>query len=92
MSITVTAMIFFHIMTLIWWSMIAGVGGDSHIKVIVMLVLWLSGVNFRFWFLLGLRVFGTESHYICPFRDHLGLCKKKFTRNAITLTPQKSNC
>ena len=65
--------------------------GDSHIKVIVMLVLWLSGVNFRFWFLLGLRVFGTESHYICPFRDHLGLCRKKFTKNAVTLTSQKSN-
>ena len=31
-----------------------------------------------------------ESHYICPFRYRLGLCIKKFTKNALTLTTQKS--
>ena len=30
------------------------------------------------------------SHYICPFRYHLGLCIKKFTKNALTLATQKS--
>ena len=40
--------------------------------------------------LVSLRVFGMESHYICPFRYHLVLCIKKFTKNALTLTTQKS--
>ena len=31
-----------------------------------------------------------ESHYICPFRYRLVLCIKKFTKNALTLTTQKS--
>ena len=31
-----------------------------------------------------------ESHYICPFRYHLGLCIEKFTKNALTLATQKS--
>ena len=35
-------MIFFHVITLILWPMIA-LGGDSHIKVIGMLVVWLIG-------------------------------------------------
>ena len=34
--------------------------------------------------LVSLGVFGTESHYICPFRYRLGLCIKKFTKkNAV---------
>ena len=33
--------------------------------------------------LVSLRVFGTENHYICPFRYCLGLCIKKFTKNAV---------
>ena len=40
--------------------------------------------------LVSLRVFGMESHYICPFRYGLVLCIKKFTKNALTLTTQKS--
>ena len=40
--------------------------------------------------LVSLRVFGMESHYICPFRYRLVLCIKKFTKNALTLTTQKS--
>ena len=40
--------------------------------------------------LVTLRVFEMESHYICPFRYHLGLCIKKFTKNALTLATQKS--
>ena len=40
--------------------------------------------------LVSLRVFGMESHYICPFRYPLVLCIKKFTKNAPTLTTQKS--
>ena len=36
------------------------------------------------------RVFGMESHYICPFLYRLVLCIKKFTKNALTLTTQKS--
>ena len=36
--------------------------------------------------LVSLRVFGMESHYICPFRCHLVMCIKKFTKNALTLT------
>ena len=34
-------------------------------------------------------MFGLESHYICLFRHHLGLCIKKSTKNALTLTTQK---
>ena len=32
--------------------------------------------------LVSLRVFRMESHYIYPFRYHLILCIKKFTKNA----------
>ena len=32
-----------------------------------------------------------ENYYICPFRYHLVLCIKKFTKNALTLTTQKSS-
>ena len=39
--------------------------------------------------LVSLRVFGKESYYIYPFRYRLGLCLKKFTKNALTLTTQK---
>ena len=31
-----------------------------------------------------------ESHFMCLFRYGLGLCIKKFTKNALTLTAQKS--
>ena len=30
-----------------------------------------------------LRVFGTESHYICPLRYRLWLCLKKLSKNAV---------
>ena len=40
--------------------------------------------------LVSLRVFGVESHYICPFWCRIGLCIKNFTKNALTLTTQKS--
>ena len=33
---------------------------------------------------VSLRVFGMESHYICPFRYRLVLCIKKFSKNAMT--------
>ena len=39
--------------------------------------------------LVSLKVFGKESHYICPFTYRLVLCIKKFTKNALTLTTQK---
>ena len=50
-------------------------GGDFNLKVTGMLV----------------RVFGTESHYIYPFRHRLGLCIKMCTKSAVTLTSQKSH-
>ena len=52
---------------------------DSHIKVAVMLVILLRGVHVnKLWILVSLnRVFGTESHYIFPFRYHLELCIEK---------------
>ena len=34
-------------------------------------------------------VFGMESHCICPFRCHLGLSIKIFTKNALTVTTHK---
>ena len=40
--------------------------------------------------LASLRVFGMESYYICPFKCCLVLYIKKFTKNALTLTTQKS--
>ena len=40
--------------------------------------------------LVSLKVFGMESYYICQFRYRLGLRIKKFTKNALTLTRQKS--
>ena len=40
--------------------------------------------------LVSLEVFEMESYYICPFRYHLVLLIKKFTKNALTLTTQKS--
>ena len=38
---------------------------------------------FKLKILVSLRVFGTKSHYICPFTYRLGLCIKKFTKNAV---------
>ena len=40
--------------------------------------------------LVSRRMFGMESHYICPFRYRLVLCIMKFTKNALTLTTEKS--
>ena len=40
--------------------------------------------------LISRWVIGMESHYIGPFRYRLVLCIKKFTKNALTLTTQKS--
>ena len=40
--------------------------------------------------LVSLRVFGIESLYICPFKYRLVLCIKKFTKNALTVTTEKS--
>ena len=40
--------------------------------------------------LASLKVFGIESYYICPLRYRLVLRIKKFTKNALTLTSQKS--
>ena len=36
--------------------------------------------------LVSLRLFGMESHYICPFRYRSVPCIKKFTKNALALT------
>ena len=42
--------------------------------------------------LVSIRVFGMESHFICPlFRYFLILYIKKFTKNVLTLTTQKSS-
>ena len=40
--------------------------------------------------LVSLKVFGMKSYYICQSRYRLVLCVKKFTKNALTLTRQKS--
>ena len=40
--------------------------------------------------LVSLRVFGMESHYICPFKFRLIMCIRKFTNNTLTQTTQKS--
>lgn len=49
-----------------------------------MLVMSLRGVNYRFW--SHMWCLGWQSHCICPFKYHLGLCIKKFTYKALTLT------
>ena len=49
-----------------------------------MLVISLRGVNYRLWSHMYV-VFGMESHYICPFKYHLGLCIKKVTYKTLTL-------
>ena len=48
-----------------------------------MRVVLLRSVNCRMW--VSLRVFGTESHYFCPFRYCLGLCLQKSTTNVVML-------
>ena len=40
--------------------------------------------------IVSLWVFGMESHYIYPLRYRSVPCIKKFTKNALTLTKQKS--
>ena len=40
--------------------------------------------------LVSIRVFGMESHFICPFRYRLILYMEKFTKNVLTLTKHKS--
>ena len=47
-------------------------------------------LGYRLQILVSLIVFGMERHYICPFRYRLVVCIKKFTKNALTLTSQKS--
>ena len=59
-------------------------GGNSHLKVTGMLVASVWGCKLQI--LVKLRMFGMESHYMCPLRYRL----KKFTTNALTLTTQKS--
>ena len=59
-------------------------GRTTHVKVTGMLIVSLRDVNYIFW-----SHFGTESHYIFPFRYRIGLCMKTFTKNAVTLTTQK---
>ena len=39
--------------------------------------------------LVSLRMFGMESHYL-PIQVSLSIVHKKFTKNALTLTTQKS--
>ena len=41
--------------------------------------------------LVSFRVFGMESHYICPFRYRSVLCIKKFEKKSLTQTSQKSH-
>ena len=53
---------------------------DSHIKVTGMLVVSLRGVNCRFF---PRRIFGTESHYICPSTYRLELYRKNSTKNDV---------
>ena len=53
-----------------------------------MLVVSLWGCKLQI--LLKLKMFGMESHYMCPLRYRLVLCIKQFTTNALTLTTQKS--
>ena len=62
--------------------------GDSHINVTTMLVFLAFGCKMQI--LVSPRLFGMESHYICPFRYRLVLFLKKFIKNALTLTTQKS--
>ena len=45
----------------------------------------------RLQILVSFGVFGMESYYISPFRYRLVLCIKKVTKNALTLTTQKSS-
>ena len=45
----------------------------------------------RLQILVSFGVFGMESYYISPFRYPLVLCIKKVTKNALTLTTQKSS-
>ena len=54
-------------------------GRTTHVKVTGMLIVSLRDVNCIFWSHIG-----TESHYIFPFRYRIGLCMKKFTKNAVT--------
>ena len=62
------------------WGTLRPGGCGFHIKVTGMHVVSLRGEIADF---VLLKVFGMESHYICPFRYRLGLCIKKFTKNAI---------
>ena len=62
-------------------------GGAAHIKVKGMNLVSLWGVNCRFWSQLGCLWCKVT---ICPSRYRLVLCIKKFTKNALTLTTEKS--
>ena len=63
-------------------------GGAAHIKVKGMNLVSLWGVNCRFWSELGCLWCKVT---ICPSRYRLVLCIKKFTKNALTLTTEKSS-
>ena len=60
-----------------------GCPGHSHIKVMGMLIVSLWGVNYRFWSHLGCL------GWKVTIFAHSGIAKK-FTKNALTLTTQKS--
>ena len=62
-------------------GVIGELGGDSHIKVRGNARHLALGCKLQI--LVLLRVFGVESHYICPFKYCLVLCTKKFTKNAL---------
>ena len=53
-------------------------GGDSHIKVMGILIVSLRGVKCRLW--SRLKCLGRKVIVICPFRYRSGLCKNKFTK------------
>ena len=63
-------------------------GGNFHLKLTGMLVVSLWGCKLQI--LVKFKMFGMESHDMCPLRYRLVLCVKKFTTNALTLTTQKS--
>ena len=58
-----------------------GGGGGGRIKLMGMLVISVWGVNCRFSSYLGCLGWKVTIILICPFRYHLVLCIKKFTKN-----------
>ena len=70
------------------WCQTPKTGRAAHIKVKGMNLVSLWGVNCRFWSQLGCLWCKVT---ICPSRYRLVLCIKKFTKNALTLTTEKSS-